>query len=326
MVYIILVLALLMVILFLWITRSETPRYDTEPRFVVYDSTGDERPPEPGPIPKIVWSYWHSEIKPLVVEQCVRNWMTLNPAFAVNLVDSGNLFDFVRKEELPQTFHHLGGVRQSEWLRLYLLRRYGGIWLDASIVLTRPLDWLLEAQAASRAHYLGFYLDRYTVRADCPIIDSWSMAAPAKSRFIEDWFAEFSGKALTESMAYIEALGDAAFRAHILQKIPSPGYLAVHVAAQVLLHRQKGYRLHLIRAEDSAYFFQTRARRWKRAGFFAFMLLYRSGAALPALIKMRGGERRKLEIYLRWRLFRKNSIAGRFLDNPPQRSAARAAQ
>lgn len=301
---------LLPVLALLLIVRSETPNCKPEPTVVVYDSTEGREVPAPGRIPRIVWSYWHTDELPLVVERCLRNWTALNPGFAVNLVTSRKLFEFVDKEKLPKSFPTLGPTRQSDWLRLYLLHRYGGIWLDASIILTRSLDWLIEAQAKSRAHYVGFYLDRYTVRLDCPVIDSWSMAAPKDSRFVADWLAELSGPALADSQSYIESLGAPAQRAKVLQHIASPLYMTIHVAAQAVLEKQKGYRLHLIRAEDSAYFFQAWSGRWKRAGFFACLLLFRRGAAPPPLIKLRGGERRKLEPYLRRGLFSRASIVG----------------
>ena len=323
MVFSLIALALLAVAMFFWISHSKTPACTAAPKVVIYDSTAAGAGQAPGPIPKIIWSYWHTGKPPLVVEQCRRNWEKLNPGFAVNLVLGERLMEFVAPRDLPAEFHRLGGVRQSEWMRLYLLHRYGGIWLDASIILTQPLDWMIEAQTAGRAQYLGYYLDRFTARADCPVIDSWCMAAPLGSPFIADWFSEFCGAALTDSPAYIQALGRR--REHILQKINSPEYLAVHVAAQKLLNQKQGYRLHLIRAEDSAYFFQTRAGRLKRAGLFPNLLLRKCGDAPPALIKLRGGERRKLEFYLRRRLFTKASIVGRFLDHPPRTAAATTA-
>lgn len=307
---------LLPVLALLLIVRSETPNCKPEPAVVVYDSTAGDAP-DPGRVPRIAWSYWHTDEPPLVVERCLRNWAELNPDFEINLVTRRRLIEFVEKEDFPAAFPNLGPARQSDWLRLYLLHRYGGIWLDASIILTRPLDWMIEAQAKSRAHYAGFFLDRYTVRPDCPVIDSWSMAAPKGSRFVADWLAELSGPALAESESYIESLGNPAQRAKVLQHIESPLYMTIHVAAQAVLQRQKGYRLHLIRAEDSAYFFQAWSGRWKRAGFFACLLLFRKGSALPPLIKLRGGERRKLEPYLRRGLFSRASIVGTCLGTVP---------
>lgn len=296
----------------LLITRTTVPAGGPAPRTVIFDSTGGAHVP-PGDIPKIIWSYWHTGQQPLVVQRCVQNWAALNPEFRINVASKDTLFNFVEKGELPALFYEQTPARQSDWLRLYFLSRYGGVWLDASIILTQPLDWLLQTQAASRAHYAGFYLERYTVRPDWPVIDSWCMAAPAGSRFVQDWLAEFSGKAMSDSTAYIESLGDASSRERILQKIASPGYMAIHVCAQVVMHRKRGYRLHLIRAEDSAYFLQSRAGRWKRAGLFAFLLFFRSTRHAPPLIKLRGGERKKLEPYLRHGIFTRRSIAGTLL-------------
>ena len=46
--------------------------------------------------------------------------------------------------------------QQSDWIRLYLVSRYGGYWLDASVVLTKPPDWLEARQGAEHSEFVGF--------------------------------------------------------------------------------------------------------------------------------------------------------------------------
>lgn len=268
---------------------------------------------DPPAIPKIIWSYWHTPERPLTVEWCLHSWVAHNPGWTIRSVHRENLAEFVDLAQLPAAFHDVTPMRQSDWLRLYFLRRYGGVWLDASFILTESLDWLIAAQTGSRADYLGFYLDKYTTRPDCPIIDSWCMAAPAGSRFVEAWFAEFSLAMTMGDAAYLASLQSTGGAERLLQKLPRPDYLMIHVTAQRVLERGGPYRLHLIRAEDSAYYYQALSS-WKRLGFFTRILLNRRPHLPPPLIKLRGGERRKLEPYLRHRLFSRHSIVGTHLD------------
>jgi mannosyltransferase OCH1-like enzyme len=43
--------------------------------------------------------------------------------------------------------HTLTLAKRSDWVRLELLNRYGGIWLDASTILTESLAWVLARPA-----------------------------------------------------------------------------------------------------------------------------------------------------------------------------------
>lgn len=286
-----------------------------EPRTARYDSRGEGGAAPAAGIPKIIWSYWHSGQPPRVVRACLDNWARFNPGYSVHLVSAASLHEYVDGADLPERFGQATPARQSDWLRLYFLRRYGGIWLDASIILTRSLDWMLEAQALEQADYVGFYLEKYTARPDRPVMDSWCMAAPASSVFVSDWFAEFvQGSFETGDEAYLAQLEAEGQAEAVLQKIDSPGYMMIHVTGQRVLHRGGAYRLHLLRAEDTAYFYQAMGNwRWKRLGLFLNLLVLKYPQRVPSLIKLRGGERRKLEPYLQKRCYSGRSIVGQVL-------------
>jgi len=264
------------------------------------------------PVPRKVWSYWHDDHPPLVVRLCIDNWKALNPGYEVRLLSARSVADFL--PDVPPTLSRLGAAKQSDWIRLALLERYGGIWLDSSIILTTSLDWMLHRQQATAAEYVGFYLDRYAVAGSRPLVDSWCMAAPVGSPFIRDWLALFRAEVIDgETEDYLDALRAGGRFDAVVQKLGSPSYHTVHVCAQDLLERHpSSYRLLLLRAEDSAYAFQARSR-WKRRRLYVHLLFNAIPDPCTPMIKLRGGERRKLEPYVRLKLFRRRSIVGRFL-------------
>ena len=88
-----------------------------------------------------------------------------------------------------------------------------------------------------------------------------------------------------------------------------PEYLLSHVVAQNVLQNHGACRFYLTKAEDSAYFYQIKSK-WKRRRLYWRLLFLRHPESGPALIKLRGGERNKLEKFLRWKLYRKTSIVG----------------
>ena len=77
--------------------------------------------------------------------------------------------------------------QRADWIRLELLHRHGGIWLDASTVLTAPLDWVFDTQRATGSEWVGFQIAQSQRDPRYPVIENWFLAAPARSRFIADW-------------------------------------------------------------------------------------------------------------------------------------------
>ncbi len=301
--------------LFWWRRRAESA--EMPPRFSVFGGGNVAGASMSSSVPHVLWTYWDDGQPPLVVQRCLQSWELHNPGYVINVLTAQNLLEFVESAEIPEAFASAWPARQSDWLRLYLLRRYGGIWLDASIFLTAPIDWMIDAQQRDGSDYVGFYLERTTSRQECPIVDSWCMAAPVGSRFVDDWYRELSTRAMVQGdRAYLAALEQRGIRDQMVQKLGDPAYLIIHVAAQVVLHDGSGYRLSLTRAEDSAYFYHMRSR-WKRGLLYMRLLLMRHPHTPPALVKLRGGERRKLEGYLRWRFYRDGSLAGVHLAGVP---------
>ncbi|PAT35116.1 glycosyltransferase family 32 protein [Vandammella animalimorsus] len=283
------------------------------------ETTADATQGLPAPIPRVIWTYWHDAQPPLVVQRCIDSWRRLNPQHTVHLLHAGNVRQFL--PDLPEALAQLNIAKQTDWMRLALLQRHGGIWLDASIILTRPLDdWLPALQQAQRADFVGFYLDGYTTAPDFPVIESWFLAAPAGNPFIAQWLARFHAAVVEQGTAsYLQTLRQQGRFAQYTQNIGEPSYHTIHVVAQEVLHQAvalppaQPWRLALLRAEDSAYWLHLQAR-WKRRPLYA-RLLWAPGDASrwPALVKLRGGERNKLEPWLRRRHWRAGSLAGRFL-------------
>lgn len=263
-------------------------------------------------IPRIIWGYWHSEDRPLVVQHCLRNWKFHNPDFQINLLHAGNVRDFLPHESLPAHFSGMTKQRQADWLRLALLERHGGIWLDASIFLTTPLDWVLAAQDKKQVDYVGFYIEGFTDSDKFPVIENWCMAAPRGSQFIRNWLAEFTSALSLGDRAYLDQLKSQGIYERTLQRISMPEYLLSHVAAQYVLQNMGPCSFYVVKAEDSAYFYQAKSN-WRRRRLFWRLLFLRCPAAVPAMVKLRGGERNKLEKFLRWKLYRRAGVVGAHL-------------
>ncbi|GGC07629.1 hypothetical protein GCM10007205_15960 [Oxalicibacterium flavum] len=198
----------------------------------------------------------------------------------------------IPQEDIPAVFGELHPTKRSDWIRLYLVSRYGGYWLDASILLTCSLGWLESQRCVQGAEAVGFYLEGYTHDVRFPVVESWAFGAPANSPFMIAWQREFH-RALIEvgTESYLDALRSREDGTTVLQGIADPAYLLIHVAAQQVLRRSNGYRLALFKAEDTAYFYQ-KALGWKWYWLYARLCLVNSEPVPAPLVKLRGGERR----------------------------------
>lgn len=98
-------------------------------------------------IPDVVWSYWAQgkNEMPEVVRLCISSWSSRGGMEDVRVLEDQSVFDYLTPEDLPISFFELPVQMKSDALRFALLARYGGIWMDASTLASRPIvPWLRE--------------------------------------------------------------------------------------------------------------------------------------------------------------------------------------
>lgn len=244
---------------------------------------------QPADIPQTIWTYWNQARLDPFVQQCVDSWRRQCPDHEVIVVGPHNVHQHVAPADLPAQFDQLHPTKQSDWLRLYLVARHGGYWFDATTLLTASLDWMTSAGPAELA---GFYLQGFTSDVQRPVIESWAFCAPAGSRFVSEWQKEFHQALIAEGPeAYLQRLRSRPDAADILQRIPDPDYLLIHVTAQQVMRRIPDARLNLFKAEDTAFFYHS-ALRWKWYLLYPQLCLAPAPAVAAPIVKLRGGERR----------------------------------
>lgn len=193
--------------------------------------------PSAVPIPKIIWSYWHAPQVPSFVGEARSTWKMLHTEWAIHalharspLVLELQELDGISADALEKEFF-------ADWLRLALLEKFGGAWLDASIFLndTAYLDQLHAETCTAQAEVAGFHIPIFQTLPAFPVIENWMIMAPPQSPFIRAWRQE-----------HLHALriGFPAYRAKIEseqkvnpQKIfkNSGTYLTQHVCAQAVM-------------------------------------------------------------------------------------------
>ena len=94
---------------------------------------------------KILWTYWHQGWRnaPEVVSLCLKSWAFHNPGWRIEALDAETVREHVAFEEVDVGRPDISMQKRSLLVRLELLRRYGGVWTDATAYCSQPLDsWL----------------------------------------------------------------------------------------------------------------------------------------------------------------------------------------
>lgn len=238
-------------------------------------------------IPNVIYTYWHSKKIPPFVQYCIYSWKKYNPRYNIHVITEDNISNYI-----PFSVSHWKNAetqkRVSDFIRLYMLSKYGGIWLDASILLNKPLDWIHAYQVAEKSEYVGYKINLFSKTK--PVIESWFMAAISDSEFMKDWYNEFDR--LNTYPSVKEYVDDVAKTTN-LQAVLDPYYLAIHVSC-LHVNEKKSYRTSLLTAEYGPYLCVATSL-WIPI-FLPFLLFVFKGAESP-LVKYRGGERDFIEDY-----------------------------
>jgi len=95
---------------------------------------------------KIMWAYWDSGLEgmPELCRYSVQSWKVHNPNWRVIILDDHNYKEYVSVSDLPTTFFSLKVQHRSDLLRLAVLLRYGGIYMDASTLVFKSFDGIWD--------------------------------------------------------------------------------------------------------------------------------------------------------------------------------------
>jgi hypothetical protein len=244
-----------------------------------------------GEVPKSIWTYWDSEDLPDFVSKCIDKWRRLHPEWSVTVLNPTNLKDYLPETDIFKLKFADTKPRQSDFVRLYILPKYGGVWSDASVIPTRPVDWVLDEKGSD---FVGYYRKGATTRPEYPVIESWFFACPKGSKFVSK---------LRDEMLTMNSLeNEADYKEHVkargvdLQEIPQPDYLNIYLAAQAVMQTQMTpeeikTKIKVYPSEDGPFKHSVK-NNWKPAESVKSLCELKE---VPEMIKIYGLERKAME-------------------------------
>lgn len=206
-------------------------------------------------IPKKIWSYWHDTNLPKFVQICIQSWKKYNPDYEIVVLNKDAVKQYVHIPENINNHPNFNDSiqRYTDLVRLYVLEEHGGVWLDASILMKKPLDVIFEKKPGD---FYAYYIDEFTENKNYPVIENWFFACEKGCPFVNAWKEEFLRLKDYENVTeYVKDTTKTVDK----QKILWPEYLAMHVSAQKVLQIDKYPldKLVLYRAEDEPlYYFE----------------------------------------------------------------------
>jgi hypothetical protein len=243
-------------------------------------------------IPKTIWTFWDSDAIPDSVKRCIDSWKKSNPDYSVIILNKNNLKTYLPEIDVFSLKHNDKPARTSDFVRLNILPKYGGVWADATIIINKPLSHIFSPQH----NFTGFYLDGFTTNIDYPVIESWFFACTKGNDFVSKWRDAFMMLNNHETPdKYSEWVRNQGVDT---QKINDLNYLAIHVAAQYVLQKEMTpgsikSNLNILKAEDGPYKYLT-ASNWD-SNKAVENLCKNKNLKDTTFIKLRGPERNILE-------------------------------
>lgn len=209
-------------------------------------------------IPNVIWTFWDGDLPPLV-KACIESWKRYNPEYKVIVLNKQNVQEYLPEPDLSKMRHVNAFVqRYSDFVRIHILAKHGGIWLDSSVICQKPLSWIHDIQHETGAEYIGYFTDSMTspeYREKSPVIENWAFACTPECQFTKDWRDQMAS--FTKYEKVLDYSNEVVRSGTNPQGIPGgPNnieYFAMHLAAQRLLqNNREKYNLHLLCAEDTA--------------------------------------------------------------------------
>lgn len=134
-------------------------------------------------IEKQIFTFWHSHELPLLNKICIDSWQKTNPNFRIHIITNENLHEYV--ECFPKNYERLIIQHKSDYIRMYLLYYYGGVWLDNTILMLDKLENIFDFSIHKLQAYRCYYNCNY-------LIENSILYSPKHNGFMKLWLMEFT--------------------------------------------------------------------------------------------------------------------------------------
>jgi hypothetical protein len=239
---------------------------------------------------KVIWSYWNSQKLPNSVCLAFQTWKYQQPDFIICLLSEDTLSNFIDIHEVGVAKSH---QERADMIRLVLLEKYGGYWVDATIYFQKPIAVLWEPKDYDIG---GYWIDGMTTDLEHKVFENWFIVAPKNSPLIREWKREFFEALRYENrQIYIDKIQRDGVD---LQKITLHKYLMMHCCYLKVTRGKHSYRIKNISVTDEKegpFYYLATLHQWNSKHSIFNLLNYNDPRIQQTLLKLRGEERLQLD-------------------------------
>ncbi len=149
-------------------------------------------------MPRVIWMFWAQGMAGLgpFRRACIQSWVCHNPGWRVVLLGIPSCFSYIDRSDLPDKWQCLCWAALSDAVRLSLLSRHGGVYVDVSVICGRSLDdWLHYSSREDHCldleafYYPNFGASHHSNRGE--YLENWFLACPKGSGLMSRWHSAF---------------------------------------------------------------------------------------------------------------------------------------
>lgn len=252
---------------------------------------------KPYTLPKIVWTHWDSDTPPPYVSKNIEKMKKVLPDWDVRMITTDQYLSSINQEEIPPGFQNLKVEHQADWIRMKLLKTYGGCWIDSGIILNQSINSLYRDCASNRADLLVFKIKDFQTDPRYPIAENWFIMAPPESPMITLWLDEYEKAIRMGFKRYKRHIRDEGVDLQNLMKRSDDVYLTQHGCYQKVIQQRMPPNAKVVYhpAEESMYKIHVKLCKWDKQCIQAKLQDVEYCKTLP-YIKLRGIDRKNLNI------------------------------
>jgi hypothetical protein len=144
-------------------------------------------------LPKVVYCYWDNLETNNLIQAFINTWnRNLSSEWKIIVITKKNVLNYV-DIDFYNKYKQLPAFRFSDFLRVYLLDKHGGIWIDSATILINNnfLDKYYKEMIQNKYDVLLYELSNHSL-PNQPYLENWFIMAPKNSKFIKDLYKQFS--------------------------------------------------------------------------------------------------------------------------------------
>jgi len=255
-------------------------------------------------IPKILWMYWDGSedgVKFFLLDIIKRN-----PEWQINVVKRSNLEKYLPEFNIDSLDMPLANI--TDLIRLELLYKYGGVWIDYTTILTREIEFFLDIPHINNYDIVGYYRKVSTLYDEYPAMESWFLASPKGGIFVKKCLNEFNLVKEIGSADFFKLIRSRADFDLIKQNIHPLEYLIVYLVFQIVM-RYEHVNCYLKMSDNSAFLVQD-TLGWRAHKSTVYYLMKDKDLLLSPIYKFTSGDRQYFDIIMSNNFINPNSVLG----------------